>query len=89
MDPLNIFFHCTVDFIIFNHSNCYYRMHFAHIKWPIYVRGATMQCERWTTKNKTKQNGGAICKTKMSISASNKTNNECFDSCNGKNIFMR
>ena len=60
MESLNSFFHCTVDFIIFNHSNCYHRMHSARVKWRIYERGATMQAMENKKQNKTKQNGGVI-----------------------------
>ena len=38
----NSSFHCTIDFIILNHSNCYYRTQSARIKSRVYERSATM-----------------------------------------------
>ena len=48
--------HHVIDFIIFNHSNCYYSTYSAHIKWRIRENAAMLvpQC----VSKQTKQNGG-------------------------------
>ena len=47
------------------------------------------QYERWKTKKQNKTKWQCHIKQITSISMSYKTNNECFHSCNGKNIFIR
>ena len=83
MEPYNSFFHCTVDFFIFNHSKCYYRTHSARNKWT--------WCDNVSDgilfSKLIKQIDLTSCQ--WSILVSYKTNNECFHSCNGKNIFIR
>ena len=61
MDRANSTSHSTVDFIIFNHSNCYIACILHALNGRIHERGVTMRAiEFYLVYKPTKQNGGVI-----------------------------